>query len=517
MSKLDRPIPMQLNETFKKEKLLHYDICMVFPYDENTNSFHEDSVEAVLQPVFDGLGYNEVPGEGVPEHERFKYDVFKSDDGNGEVFVAVRASVARLKHFADKLDHFFLANPVALKRRTELGWPDKVAPLYIDINPTITKYSPFEPMYLKYRSGEEFQDLYEPMSEARRLGLIHEILTTPKVLGGLQLQFGLLTKVTKPNSEGGSCCGGEKPEIDTAAHAKLIDIFPLHNPEVIAELEHNWAGKGHFLPWQQPISDIRHYYGEKIALYYTWLSHFSLFIIFPSIIGLAAEFLVLVYLDLSFPVIPFYALFVVIWAVFLSEFWKRKEKFTAMKHGMLDFERTESYRTDFESECRTHITGSELLYFPPWKRSLLVTQSFFVAFALCGCVIGTTAAIYTGRLYYASQNAFGNSYASIFASFANSAQIQFWGFIYAKFSNQLTDRENHRTDTEYYDSMIAKNFIFSFVNSYASFFYIAYFASSLPLSTYPGEPADDPKLLNRGQCGYPSCMYTLAINLGTIS
>ena len=357
------------------------------------------------------------------------------------------------------------------------------------------------------------------MSESRRLCLIHEILTTPKVLGGLQLQFGLLTKVQKPESKGGFCGGGKSgdensSESESLLHQKLIDIFPLHNQDAKEELAHNWSGQGHFLPWRQPISDIRDYYGEKIALYYTWLSHFSLMIIYPALVGLAAEFVVLVFLDLSFPIIPFYALFVVICAVFLSEFWKRTEKYTAMEHGMIDFEKTESYRTDFESECRTHITGTELLYFPEWKRSLLVAQSFFVAFALCGCVIGTTAAIYTGRLYYASQNEFGNAYASIFASFANSAQIQFWGFIYAKFSNQLTDRENHRTDTQYYDSMIAKNFIFSFVNSYASFFYIAYFASNLPLSTYPGEPADDPKLQNRGQCGYPSCMYTLAINLG---
>jgi hypothetical protein len=38
----------------------------------------------------------------------------------------------------------------------------------------------------------------------------------------------------------------------------------------------------------------------------------------------------------------------------------------------------------------------------------------------------------------------------------------------------LTDKENHRTDTEYEDALISKLFAFQFVNSYCSFFYIAF-------------------------------------------
>ena len=35
-------------------------------------------------------------------------------------------------------------------------------------------------------------------------------------------------------------------------------------------------------------------------------------------------------------------------------------------------------------------------------------------------------------------------------------------------------QENHRTDTEYEDNLIAKTFMFQFVNSYASLIYIAF-------------------------------------------
>eukprot|EP01035_Chromulina_nebulosa_P017328 gene17328-22872_t len=62
----------------------------------------------------------------------------------------------------------------------------------------------------------------------------------------------------------------------------------------------------------------------------------------------------------------------------------------------------------------------------------------------------------------------------------------------------LNDRENHRTDTQYEDAMVSKIFLFQFVNSYASFFYIAFIAESL------------------GECSKDTCMASLATNLGII-
>ncbi|RYH14491.1 hypothetical protein EON65_33545, partial [archaeon] len=51
-------------------------------------------------------------------------------------------------------------------------------------------------------------------------------------------------------------------------------------------------------------------------------------------------------------------------------------------------------------------------------------------------------------------------------------------------ANALSERENHRTDTQYEDSMIAKIFIFQFVNSYASFFYLAFIAQFVGTSRH---------------------------------
>jgi anoctamin-10/anoctamin-7 len=65
----------------------------------------------------------------------------------------------------------------------------------------------------------------------------------------------------------------------------LLDYFPLHEE---AAVEHIAA---HILPWgvmpyKLPIDDLRHYYGEKIALYFSFLAHYTHWLFIPSVLGL---------------------------------------------------------------------------------------------------------------------------------------------------------------------------------------------------------------------------------------
>ena len=67
------------------------------------------------------------------------------------------------------------------------------------------------------------------------------------------------------------------------------------------------------------------------------------------------------------------------------------------------------------------------------------------------------------------------------------------------------DVENHRTDTAYEDALIAKTFLFQFVNSYASCFYIAFIKNYIP-----GEACEVDRT------GDPNCMSELSSTLGII-
>lgn len=73
--------------------------------------------------------------------------------------------------------------------------------------------------------------------------------------------------------------------------------------------------------------------------------------------------------------------------------------------------------------------------------------------------------------------------------------------IYTQVSLKLNKYENHRTDTEYEDSLILKTFAFRYVNNYSPLFYIAF--------VKPYIQSFDP-------CTGNDCLKELQISLGTI-
>ena len=64
---------------------------------------------------------------------------------------------------------------------------------------------------------------------------------------------------------------------------------------------------------------------------------------------------------------------------------------------------------------------------------------------------------------------------------------------------ELTDKENHRTQSEFESSLIVKTFIFQFVNSYNSIIYIAFFKSNIEGCLVQG-PDGDKDIVMGGSC-----------------
>jgi hypothetical protein len=92
------------------------------------------------------------------------------------------------------------------------------------------------------------------------------------------------------------------------------------------------------------------------------------------------------------------------------------------------------------------------------------------------------------------------SYAHVLASIVSAVQIQLLNRIYPRLADALTEFENHRTDTDFCNSMTTKLFVFLFINSYGTFFYIAFIAQNI----------------GDGDCGGATCMPALALNLAII-
>lgn len=74
---------------------------------------------------------------------------------------------------------------------------------------------------------------------------------------------------------------------------------------------------------------------------------------------------------------------------------------------------------------------------------------------------------------------------AVTAAILNLTGIITMNILYGKLAVRLTDWENHRKESEYEASLTTKIFLFSFVNSFASIFYIAFFKGK-----FVGRPGD---------------------------
>lgn len=189
-------------------------------------------------------------------------------------------------------------------------------------------------------------------------------------------------------------------------------------------------------------------------LVYLFLGHFSRWLALPAFVGLAFE----IYIEYTAessqvgnPLVPVYSVFIVIWGVFMLEYWKQEEAHTAMKWGTLDFIEEESVRSEFKDFEKVQVTGKQTLYFDRVKKRWLLLRSFCLILGFCGIVIATVAGIYILRVDLSKRSKSGYDSAAFVSSFMNAAQVQFFGYLFALVSEDLTDSENHRTDTEYED------------------------------------------------------------------
>lgn len=238
------------NKKFTEESE-KYDVCFVYPTMQDPNdgtrlTFKSKGVENALK-IIQTFGRDNV-------------DMFLGDS-KSKIFLLLKSSLERLKNYADLHDFQFLADPVGLKERCDLGWamnePEYGTPaidkLHFDVDrPDIVKFSPFEHIYLKYELEDGFSNLYviaheetTPFSDCKRIGIIHRILEEQEDDGGVGLRLNQLIDF----------------EICKA-------VFPIHHPKKLARLKSQWLSWLNVLPWQQPTELIREYFGEQISLYY---------------------------------------------------------------------------------------------------------------------------------------------------------------------------------------------------------------------------------------------------------
>uniref|UniRef100_K3W8D0 Anoctamin transmembrane domain-containing protein n=1 Tax=Globisporangium ultimum (strain ATCC 200006 / CBS 805.95 / DAOM BR144) TaxID=431595 RepID=K3W8D0_GLOUD len=472
-------VRLQLDESFERENGYSYDYVIVFKVHEESAELTQDQKDFSMRKILQQLA-----GGGI-ETKMF-YSVERD-----LVFCKLRATLARIGKEADRIDYKVEFDPMEIQKIAEAGYEEQgIGRILIQDDKHVSKRGAFDNIFAKYDTEERLQVAY------RKYG--HKKIP----FRGVD-RIKLLLNIIKAHiTEGG--CALNLNELET--NKCIVAAFPLHNFEELAELKKKWFS-WKFAPWGQPLVEIKDYFGEKVGLYFAWLGHYTTWLIMPSLVGILVFLSVIVESTADSNFVPYFGLFMALWSTFYYEYWKRYNSTLALEWGMSSFEDEEVERPEFEGEwIQSPVDGSRTRYFSPQQRFRRIMGSLFFVFILILLVIGCISGIFIFR--YAATNQWkdfftinGTQIGGPVASTINAVQIMILNNLYSGMASKLNNFENHRTDTEFEDHLIGKTFLFQFVNSYASLFYVAFIKSAA-----------------EGKCkGYEDgCMDELMMGLGII-
>jgi anoctamin-10/anoctamin-7 len=179
---------------------------------------------------------------------------------------------------------------------------------------------------------------------------------------------------------------------------------------------------------------------------------------------------------------------------------------------MSSFADKEQTRPEFHGEfIRSPIDGKLEAYFPLYRKVLRMCTAQAIVWVFIILVVTTVGGIIYLRKVWTDA---GNTNAKIYCSIIMSIQIQIFNQIYGNIVMNLNEYENHRTDTEYENNLIAKSFLFKFVNSYNSLFYIAFLKGGIE-NNCDAFTKDDGTIGYTGDC-LADLSYGLAIVFGSL-
>lgn len=279
----------------------------------------------------------------------------------------------------------------------------------------------------------------------------------------------------------------------------ITRVFPLHNEKKRKELIKEWAAPKKALS-KQPIGKIRDYFGEEITIYFAWLGFYTQWLWYATAVGLLTTFFwAVTYFKegeekakWTLWSVTVYCVFLSLWATCFLEYWKRYNNELIYTWGMRDYHDQERERPDFvgepllgvysqgvwiplnpDSEFGFKLPNPSKYYSTQTRRAKLISQIPLIC-TMVALVIVLTFSILSFRLFV--QNIDPN--LGFLGAIANAITIIFMNVLWKTVAVKLNNWENHRTDSDYENSLIFKIFAFYFVNSYTSLFYIAFFKGS---------------------------------------
>ncbi|KAI9322344.1 calcium-activated chloride channel-domain-containing protein [Dichotomocladium elegans] len=287
-----------------------------------------------------------------------------------------------------------------------------------------------------------FADIND-LTEAERLRIVYEILTSPEADGGANIS---------PNVD---------PFIDS--------IMALHNDEFEKHLVRSWSRK--WLINNEDLLHIRNHFGEKIAFYFAFLQNYFLWLGAPAVLGTSITIL-------GFnPLSPWFSLAMLLWSIIFIEVWKRKEQELAVQWNVRNCSKHERRRLEFKGEktARDQVTGEEVPFRPAYEifmRRAMSIPGVAIGAVLLSVIVACVFILqlflheyYTGPFHQYLHYTPTIGYVLLIPTMTN---------IYSAWMRMLNNYEMHKTETSWDYHYTQKIFIANFLVAYLSLFFIAW-------------------------------------------
>ena len=410
-----------------------------------------------------------------------------------EVYVKIRASPQRLEYEAYRIEYKLQLDPEKLRSRLHVGFKGVWEPIVISDEYQQSALSPYDFIYGPFLPAPELRSLY-------KVYCVDEQTQKKQVFqcsDRLKLIVSILENKTTMNPP---CCGLSLREL--IANESLVSAFALHNYDELQGIIKKWI-KFFQQPYKQPIDIIRSYFGERLALYFLFLQYYVTNLFVPSILGTVCHLINIYYDNDESNIIPFLTAYMVCWASHYIALWYQYQSRKAMEWGVVGFESEQQDRPQFRGEMVANpVDGGEFTYFSHRDRvgstvavaagmflALIVVEGVCVAMAFLLWHLQSTFVLTYGGIDF---NAVITSVVLAVLINALSNGFLIWGVF-------LNDVQNHRTDTDYEDSLVTKVFAFQFFNANSFCFYVAFVKQFLGL-----------------HCTNNNCMAELKIVVSTI-
>lgn len=267
----------------------------------------------------------------------------------------------------------------------------------------------------------------------------------------------------------------------------------------------------------QPLDQVAEYYGESVAFYFAWVAYFTRWMVAPSILGVIVFAVQISSAQLDHWICIPYGIFIVIWASLMLVFWRQKQSALAYRWGVLGFEMEETERPQFQGKSVIDPNTKEMRkVYPPRQRMikyaiavpamLLLTSGMVMIMMIVLLSQAKLARDYENGekltyipspgLLWGTSGGFDSNSTSVndnptTITLKNSFDIDLWmallyypsmyGLFVAiasefvdKAAYYLTNFENHRKESTYWNRLILKIFCFRFVAVFTPVYYYAF-------------------------------------------